>query len=72
MTIYFNDSNEMEKILGINDSNLAYLEFLLSGQITTRGNQMTFSPDSGKFSSYIARMSFTWNGLPKETVRRIR
>ena len=62
MTVFFNDGDEMAKVLGINDANVPYLEFLLSSTLTTRGNQLTI--DGGderikEFFSHLARLAST-------------
>ena len=57
MTIYFNDVSEMEKVLGINDSNLAYLEFLFSCTLSTRGNQLIIGKDDERFPKLISQLT---------------
>ena len=57
MTIYFNDVSEMEKVLGINDSNLAYLEFLFSCPLSTRGNQLIIGKDDERFPKLISQLT---------------
>ena len=56
MTVYFNDMAQMEKILGINDCNLAYLEFLYGGELHSRGNRLSGSLESTRFPSFIERL----------------
>ena len=57
MTIFFNDGNEMAKILGINDANLPYLEFLLSTDLTTRGNQLQTGSDDARISAFFTHLA---------------
>ena len=62
MTVFFNDGDEMAKVLGINDATVPYLEFLLSSTRTTRGNQMTIEGGDERikdFFSHLARLAST-------------
>ena len=47
----------MEKVLGINDSNLAYLEFLFSCPLSTRGNQLIIGKDDERFPKLISQLT---------------
>ena len=64
MTVFFNDGDEMAKVLGINDANVPYLEFLLSSTLTTRGNQLTHILRGlhRRGRSLSPRTSSTWSG----------
>ena len=62
MTVFFNDGDEMAKVLGINDANVPYLEFLLSSTLTTRGNQLTIDGGDERIKelfSHLARLAST-------------
>ena len=56
MTVYFKDMAQMEKLLGINDSNLAYLEFLYGGELHSKGNRLSGSRDQTRFPAFVERL----------------
>ena len=56
LTLYFNDSAEMEKVLGINDSNLSYLEYLHGGDLHLKGNSLAFEDPDGRFSRFMSSL----------------
>lgn len=56
MTVYFKDMSQMEKILGINDSNLAYLEFLYGGELHSKGNRLSGNRDETRFPAFVERL----------------
>ena len=46
----------MEKVLGINDCNLDYLEHLFGQRISIRGNQLTVSSDNPVLPSFFEHL----------------
>jgi len=62
-TIVFEQTEQMQRVCGINDRNLPYLELLLGGELFVHGNSITFEPevdrpDGGEavFSTLILRL----------------
>lgn len=56
MTIYFNNSEEMEKVMGINDSNLPFLTSLAGAQIRVRGNQLVINSSDSLVKDFFIHM----------------
>lgn len=54
-SVYFDDSQTMSWVLGINDRNVSYLEILLGSEIFVRGNSIT-SDKPSFFSDFIDRL----------------
>lgn len=55
-TIHFADSRDMSIVLGINDRNLPYLEFLTSAELSVRGNQLIAAGDSSFINEFFTRL----------------
>ena len=53
-SVYFDDSQTMSWVLGINDRNVSYLEILLGSEIFVRGNSIS-SDKPSFFSDFIDR-----------------
>ena len=53
--VYFDDSQTMSWVLGINDRNVSYLEILLGSEIFVRGNSIS-SDKPSFFSDFIDRL----------------
>lgn len=54
-SVYFDDSQTMSWVLGINDRNVSYLEILLGSEIFVRGNSIS-SDKPSFFSDFIDRL----------------
>ena len=54
-SVYFDDSQTMSWVLGINDRNISYLEILLGSEIFVRGNSIS-SDKPSFFSDFIDRL----------------
>ena len=54
-SVYFDDSQTMSWVLGINDRNVSYLEILLDSEIFVRGNSIS-SDKPSFFSDFIDRL----------------
>ena len=54
-SVYFDDSQTMSWVLGINDRNVSYLEILVGSEIFVRGNSIS-SDKPSFFSDFIDRL----------------
>lgn len=54
-SVYFDDSQTMSWVLGVNDRNVSYLEILLGSEIFVRGNSIS-SDKPSFFSDFIDRL----------------
>jgi len=50
-TIVFEESVQMQRVCGINDRNIPYLELLLCGELFLHGNSLTYEPTSENLES---------------------
>lgn len=55
-TIFFDDSETMKKVLGINDANIKYFEHLLDTNILVRGNRIIVEKDNRYISPYFSTL----------------
>lgn len=55
-TIFFDDSETMKKVLGINDTNIKYFERLLNTNILVRGNRIVIEKDNRYISPYFSTL----------------
>jgi phosphate starvation-inducible PhoH-like protein len=56
-TIVFEQTTQMQRVCGINDRNVPYLELLLNGELFVHGNSITYRDEAGKERSGDALFS---------------